>query len=151
MGKYLLSLWVLIVIGVCVNLLFELIDSQGVIFFGGGFVVIVVLLCLIRLILLVIVVVYGVLFLKGYDWILVLFLVGQFLLMNLFYECQDMLNLFKVGFGWWSVFIVFIFVVFIILYFNGCLDIVFIVYIVMWLSGVFFCLFGYLLFLFVVC
>ena len=44
MGKYLLSPWVLIAIGACVNLLPEPIDSQGVIFFGGGFAVTVALL-----------------------------------------------------------------------------------------------------------
>lgn len=150
MGKYLLSPWVLIAIGACVNLLPEPIDSQGVIFFGGGFAVTVALLCSTRLTLLAIAVVYGVLFLKGHDWTLVLFLAGQPLLMNLLYERQDTLNPLKVGLGWWSAFTVPIFAVLVILHFNSRPDTAFTAYIVTWLSAAFSCLFGHLLFLFAV-
>jgi hypothetical protein len=147
MGKYLLSPWVLIAIGACVNLLPEPIDSQGVIFFGGGFAVTVALLCSTRMTLLATLVVYGVLIIRGHDWPLVMFLACQPLLVNLLYNCQDNLNPLKVGLGWWSAFTVPIFAVIVVSHSSGSPDTAITVYIVTWLSGAFSALFGHLLFL----
>ncbi len=147
MGKHLLKACALILLGACVNLLPEPIDSQGVVFFGGGFAVTVALLYSVRLTVLATVVVYGILLLKGHDWPLVLFLAGQPLLINLLYDRHDTLNPLKVGLGWWSAFTVPIFAVIVASHYSGSPDTALTAYIVTWLSGAFSCLFGHLLFL----
>lgn len=147
MLKGLLQAVLLALIGAGINLIPPPIDSGGIVFFGGGFAIAAALLFSFTRTFIVTAIVYGALLVNSSDYVLIIFLAIQPLLINLLYEKGDVLSPLKLGIGWWSSLTVPVYVVFVYAAYSTAPEMAFMVYSVTWLSGVFSCLFGHLMFL----